>query len=257
MMDAPVELSHWVSEFQQEVGRNGPLADRRAKCHTCLSAPLCLPGNMEDAAISALECIVEEVGPLPAGHEFLRAGDPFDALYAVKAGTVKTYRIDQQGDVHITGFVLPGELLGLDAFAGERHAQHAVAVTTSMLCKLSFPRFTQLSQHWPSLQRQMFRLFSQALRAAQFAQGEWPAETRLAAFLIHLGERWKLRGFSCHDFQLDMPRQDLAAYLGLAPETLSRLFKRFAAEGLLQSQRRHIVLLQPQKLQELAGPLLH
>jgi CRP/FNR family transcriptional regulator len=255
-MDEPRELTEWVNEFQQEVGRTGPLAERKAKCHTCLSAPLCLPGNVEDAAVSALECLVEEAGPLPAGHEFLRAGDAFDAIFAVKAGMVKTYRIDQQGDVHITGFVLPGELIGLDALAGDRHAQHAVTVTTSMLCRISFPRISQLSQHWPSLQLQMFRLFSQALRAPQFAQGEWTAETRLAAFLIDLGERWKRRGFSCSEFQLDMPRQDLAAYLGLAPETLSRLFKRFGEEGLLKSDRRHVRLTDWTRLQQLAAPLL-
>jgi CRP/FNR family transcriptional regulator len=256
-MDEPRELTHWVNEFQQQISRSDALVERATKCHTCLSAPLCLAGNVEDAAVTALECVVEELGPLPAGHEFLRAGDPFDAIYALKAGMVKTYRIDQNGDVHITGFVLPGELIGLDALAGDRHALHAVTVTTSMLCRLSFPRISQLSQHWPSLQMQMFRLFSQALRAPQFSQGEWPAETRLAAFLIDLGERWKRRGFSCNEFQLDMPRQDLAAYLGLAPETLSRLFRRFTDEGLLVSDRRHIRIINPPRLQELAAPLLH
>lgn len=256
-MDQPQDLSQWVNQFHEDIGRQSGLSNRRATCHNCLSASLCLPGNVEDAAVKALECVIEEVGPLAAGNEFLRAGDSFDALYAVKAGMVKTYRIDHSGDVHITGFVLPGELIGLDALAGDRHAQHAVAVTTTMLCKLSFPRISQLSQHWPSLQMQMFRLFSQALRTPQFAQGEWPAETRLAAFLIDLGERWKRRGFSCHEFQLDMPRQDIAAFLGLAPETLSRLFKRFTEEGLLHSERRQVRLTNPTRLQQLAAPLLH
>jgi CRP/FNR family transcriptional regulator len=73
--------------------------------------------------------------------------------------------------------------------------------------------------------------------------GQMSAEARLAHFMVTMGHRFKERGFSCTEFNMSMSRHDLANYLGLAVETLSRLFKKFHQNGWLQVSRRHIKIL--------------
>ena len=92
-------------------------------------------------------------------------------------------------------------------------------------------------------------------RAALLA-GDWTADQRMAAFLVGLSRRLAARGFSPHRFQLTMARTDIGNYLRLAPETVSRVLRRFQQDGLLAIDRRDVDLLDPPRLEALAEPLL-
>jgi CRP/FNR family transcriptional regulator len=83
--------------------------------------------------------------------------------------------------------------------------------------------------------------------------GQKSAEERLAAFLISLSARFQHRGFSPNQFNLSMSRGDIGNYLGLALETVSRLFTRFQNEELLRVDRKHIELLDREKLCSYSG----
>jgi CRP-like cAMP-binding protein len=124
-----------------------------ATCSVCTSARLCLPHGLDEQRLREFECLVDEIGPLHAGDFVFRDGDAFHALYAVRAGMVKTYSIDREGREQITGFFLPGELVGLDAVHVGHFRSHAVALDTSMVCRMSFPRVNELSRRWPGLFR--------------------------------------------------------------------------------------------------------
>src|SRR6187402_2809166 len=89
--------------------------DELTFCGTCAFAPVCLPNGYDKAALAALHCLIEHVGPFPEGHHVFRVNEKFSALYAVRAGTVKTYAVDNAGREQVIGFHLPGELIGLDA----------------------------------------------------------------------------------------------------------------------------------------------
>ena len=78
----------------------------------------------------------------------------------------------------------------------------------------------------------------------------------MAAFLIGLSRRLAARGFSADRFQLTMARTDIANYLRLAPETVSRVLKRFQDEGMLQVERRELELLDRSRLETMAGGIL-
>lgn len=225
-------------------------------CSTCAFSRACLAHGMDKDDLAELHVLVEHVGPCAAGEHVFREGDPFEAIAAVRAGIVKTYVVDAEGREHVLGFHFPGEVIGLDAIDGEHYPCNAVALDTTMLCRFSFPRMAVLATRLPGLQRELFRLLSRDIGRAALLAGDWSADQRLAAFLVGVSRRLAARGFSANRFQLTMPRTDIANYLRLAPETVSRVLRRFQDDGLLAVHRREVELLDPHRIQALAAPVL-
>jgi len=225
-------------------------------CSTCAFSQACLDQGMDKAALMDLHVLVEHVGPLHAGDHVFREGDPFDAIAAVRAGTVKTYVVDRDGREHVLVFHLPGEVIGLDAIDGETYPCNAIALDTVMLCRFSFPKIAVLATRVPGLQRQLFRLLSRDIGRAALLAGDWSADQRMAAFLVGISRRLAARGFSPDRFQLTMPRTDIANYLRLAPETVSRVLRRFQVDGLVRVERRELEFANPDALHALAAPIL-
>lgn len=225
-------------------------------CSTCAFSQACLSQGMDKASLQDLHMLVEHVGPLHAGEHVFRVGDPFEAIAAVRAGTVKTYVIDRDGREHVLGFHLPGEVIGLDAIDGDTYPCNAVALDTVMLCRFSFPKISVLAARLPGLQQHLFRLLSRSIGRAALLAGDFSADERMAAFLVGMSERLAARGFSPNRFALTMPRTDIANYLRLAPETVSRVLKRFQEDGLLQVDRRELELVDRPRLEALASPVL-
>ena len=225
-------------------------------CSTCAFSQACLSEGMDQSALMDLHVLVEHVGPLRTGEHVFREGDPFEAIAAVRAGTVKTYVIDRDGNEQVLGFHLPGEVIGLNAIDGDRYPCNAVALDTVMLCRFSFPRISVLAARLPGLQRHLFRLMSRDIGRASLLAGDYSADQRMAAFLVGLSRRLAARGFSPDRFQLTMARTDIANYLRLAPETVSRVFKRFQEDGLIQVDRRELELLDRRQLETLAASML-
>lgn len=225
-------------------------------CSTCAFSQACLSQGMDKAALLDLHMLVEHVGPLQPGDHVFREGDRFEAIAAVRAGTVKTYSIDRDGREHVLGFHLPGEVIGLNAIDGEHYPCNAVALDTVMLCRFSFPKISVLARQLPGLQQHLFRLLSRDIGNAAMLSGDWTADERMAAFLVSLSRRLAARGFSADRFQLTMARTDIANYLRLAPETVSRVLKRFQDEGLVKVDRRELELVGREQLEALAAPVL-
>lgn len=225
-------------------------------CSTCAFSQACLSQGMDKSSLMELHVLVEHVGPIHAGDHIFREGDPFEAIAAVRAGTVKTYVVDRDGREHVLGFHLPGEVIGLNAIDGEHYPCNAVALDTVMLCRFSFPKIAVLAARLPGLQKQLFRLLSRDIGRATLLAGDWSADQRMAAFLIALSRRLAARGFSPSRFQLTMARTDIANYLRLAPETVSRVLRRFQQDGLLRVERREVELVEREQLDALAAPVL-
>ena len=225
-------------------------------CSTCAFSQACLAQGMNKGDLLQLHVLVEHVGPFHPGDHVFRKGDAFSAIAAVRAGTVKTYLVDRDGHERVLGFHLPGEVIGLDAIDDERYPCSAVALDTVALCRFSFPKMAELAARLPGLQQQLFRLLSRDIGAATRLAGDWSADQRMAAFLLGLSQRLALRGFSPRRFQLTMARTDIGNYLRLAPETVSRVLKRFQDEGLVVVDRREVELSDVARLEALAEPVL-
>jgi CRP/FNR family transcriptional regulator len=221
------------------------------RCATCSLSELCLPLGLSKDDVGRLERLIEPRGPLHADEHVYRVGDPFRAIYAVRSGYLKTYLIDDAGHEQVLGFHLPGELVGLDAIYPERHQCNAVALDTASICELPFHQVEVLAASIPSLQHSLLRLMSKELGESHGFAGDLSAEERLAAFLLSLANRLKARGFSATRLTLAMPRRDIANYLALATETVSRVFTRFEKDGLIHVDRREVMLLDLERLNAL------
>jgi CRP/FNR family transcriptional regulator len=225
-------------------------------CSTCAFAQVFQSQGVAKRDLVDLHMLVEHVAPIHAGEHVFRRGDPFDAIAAVRAGTVKSYVVDRDGHERVLGFHFPGEVIGLDAIDGASYPCDAVALDTVALCRFSFPRISELAGRLPSLQQQLFRLLSRDIGAAARFAGDWSADERLAAFLLQVSQRLASRGFSARRFQLTMARTDIGNYLRLAPETISRVLKRFQDDGLVAVDRREVELLDLTRLEKLAAPIV-
>lgn len=228
----------------------------KVACKDCNLFQLCLPVGIDAQELEELDSIIKRRRPVKRSEHLFRVGDPFQAIYAVRSGSIKTYTPTEDGHEQVTGFHLPGELLGLDAINLEHHPCAAKALETTSLCEIPFKRLEELSMRLPSLQHQLLKIMSKEILHDQsllMLLGKKSAEERLAALLLSLSDRYQQRGFSPTDFYLSMSRNDIGNYLGLAVETVSRLFTRFQEEGLLNVQRKHVCITDFRRLSAIAN----
>ena len=225
-------------------------------CSTCAFSDACLSQGLDKTALSELHVLVDHVGPFHEGNHIFREGDEFTAIAAVRAGTVKTYVLDAAGNEQVLGFHLPGEIIGLNAIHAERYPCNAVALDTVVLCQFSFPQMAMLATRLPGLQARLFRLLSQDIGKAALLAGDYSADERMAAFLVALSRRYAERGFSPSRFHLTMTRTDIANYLRLAPETVSRVLRRFQDDGLVLGERRELEIRDSARIEALARSVL-
>jgi len=231
-----------------------PLSTRKVECRDCTLFQLCLPVGVDQADLDLLDRIIKRRRPVKRGEYLYRSGDAFESIYAVKSGSFKTSYFTEEGREQVTGLHLPGELFGMDAINSGRYCCSALALERSSVCEIPFDQLEELGAQIPSLMRQTVRIMSKEIlrdkRMMQITKNSAPG--RLAAFLLGLSERFRERGFAAQDYRLGMSRVDIGNYLGLADETVSRLFTRFQEEGLLVVERRHIRLLDIPRLQAVA-----
>jgi CRP/FNR family transcriptional regulator len=225
-------------------------------CSTCVFGKLCLPDGYSKQALGELHMLIEHVGPFHAGDPIFAPGEAFQAVYSVRAGVVKTWLLDDKGREQVLGFYTPGELVGLNAIYPARYPCHATAVDTVMLCRFSFPAMATMAARIPSIQQTLFELISKDIGTATLGKGDFAADERLAAFLINWSERLASRGYAANQFQLPMQRTDIANYLTMAPETLSRVIRRLSDEGVVSFDRREVEVHDRKALRKLAASIL-
>ena len=190
-----------------------------------------------------MEGVVEHPRTFEPDEYLYEQGAPLRFLYIVRSGSAKSLITAADGAEQIIGFHLPGELLGLDALEHRRHTSSAMALDRTSVCALSYERFDQLCMSIPHLHAEVMMEAAKILaddHQLLLVLGQKKAEERVARFLLDVSARLKAHGFSETEFNLCMPRSDLANYLGVASATLSRILTRFEQEGLLHVDRRHI-----------------
>jgi CRP/FNR family transcriptional regulator len=230
--------------------------DLAAHCSSCSVHEMCLTSGLEDESTRLLDGIVANRARVKRRDSLFRTGDPFSAVYAIRLGTFKTLVLAEDGREQITGCYMGGDILGLDGIGDGRHICEAVAVEDSEVCVLPFEELDRLARSVPSVARNLYRCISRDLcrgHDMMFLLGSMRAEQRLAVFLLNLARRYQVRGYSGSEFLLRMTREEIASFLGLKLETISRLFSRLQAEGFIQVQGRTVKLLDPVALKAMVG----
>ena len=228
----------------------------KISCSQCNLNELCFPHGMNPDDMEKLDTVVEQRKPLHKMDHLFREGDVATGMYAVRSGSVKTIVESPNGDEQIVGFHLPGELVGLDGFMDGKHTCTAIALETTSVCAMPLEKLEVLCAKLPSLHTQMRRIMGKEVTEEHkmlLMLGKMSAEEKVATFLLSVSRRMEERHWKSSEFVLSMPRQDIANYLGLAVETVSRLFAHYQAEGVIQVDRRRVSILNMQRLKEIVG----
>ena len=220
-------------------------------CASCALARICLPASLSAEERRVLEGAVERGREVRTGTRLIRAGVPMEALYVVRGGSAKSCGVTNDGEEFVRAFHLPGEAAGLEAFAQGRHTCELVSLEPLQYCRIPSGRLERMLDTLPGLRREMLRLLGQSLEEAQRARTAMigmNASARLAGFLVDLSRRLERRNLSPTHFRLSMSRRDIASYLGLTLETVSRSLGSLRRAGWIVVQARSIKLLQPAAL---------
>ena len=234
----------------------GLQARLKAACATCNLRELCVSGGVSPRDLERLDALVATRRRVRRGEALFRAGDGFDSLYAVRSGFFKTRLTSEDGRDQVTGFQMPGELLGLDGIATEVHSVDAVALQDSEVCTIPFADLERISAAFSPLQRHFHKVMSREIvreHGVMLLLGTMRAEERLAAFLLNLSQRLRLRGYSPTEFILRMTREEIGSFLGLKLETVSRAFSRFQEDGVLEVSNKHIHIVDFPALRAMVG----
>jgi CRP/FNR family transcriptional regulator len=188
------------------------------------------------------------------GAALYRAGDTLRSLYAVRVGSFKTSVLSVDGREQVTGFQIPGEMLGLDAISTDVHACNALALEDSEVCPIHFAQLEKLAQQLPSLQHNLNKMLSREIvrdHEMLMMLGNMNSDERLAAFLLNLSQRLNMRGYSSLDFVLKMRREEIGSYLGLRLETVCRGIAHLRDQGLAEISGRDVKIKNMEGLKQL------
>lgn len=179
------------------------------------------------------------------GQRIHTIGQPFDTLYVVHSGFLKTVLIDEFGNEQVLSFPMKGDMFGVDGIHSKRYASEAVALSNCDLILLPFKKFTSLGRVHAELEHAMYSVMSRELVREQgmvSMLGALSAEARVARFLVSLSERFAEMGYSSKLFNLRMTRHEIGSYLGLTLETVSRTLSAFNEIGLISVDQRSIAI---------------
>jgi CRP/FNR family transcriptional regulator len=180
-----------------------------------------------------------------AGQRIHTIGQPFDMLYIVYSGFLKTVMIDESGNEQVLGFPMKGDMFGIDGIHSKQYASEAVALSNCDVILLPFKVFTGLGRAHADLESSIYGAMSRELvreQAMVSMLGSLSAEARVGRFLVFLSDRFTQLGYSGTQFNLRMTRQEIGNYLGLTLETVSRTLSAFNAIGLITIDQRAVVI---------------
>lgn len=192
---------------------------------------------------------------LERGQRAFHAGAPLEALYVIRRGSLKSVAPEGDGGERIAALHLPGELLGLDALGEARHRCHAEALEPVEACALPMAALPALLLAHPPLQAALLQAIGRAVandQAHMETIARRQAHERLAHFLLGLHVRGVDPGAP---LALGLRRREVAEYLGLVIETVSRAFTRLRDEGLIEVRGRAVRVLDAEGLRACADGL--
>ena len=188
---------------------------------------------------------------LAPGQALFHEGDPATRVFTLTRGSLKLYKLLADGRRQVTGFLQPGDFLGISV--DDEHAFSAEALEEAQLCWFPRPRFDDFVEDHSAMERELYRMAAHELAAAQqqfVLLGRKTATERLASFLLVLSER---AGPHCRTVKLPMSRSDIADYLGLTKETVSRVLSALRRDRVIRLESLDTVeILDRDRLEQLS-----
>lgn len=225
-----------------------------SRCLDCAVRQRAFCAAFDDGELRALEAVIENIS-LSANSEVFFEGDAAEYMYNVNAGTVKIFKSLQDGRRQVLGFPGDGDLLGYPV--GDAYSYSAETLTPVRLCRVSRARLRDLASDYPALDGKLLQITAVELadtQALMTVLGRKSAPERVASFLIRLSDKSIATGGTGNPLSLPMSRHDIADFIGLTAETVSRVLTRFTRDGLIAiPQPYQVDLLNMEKLRDLGA----
>jgi len=224
-----------------------------AECPECGMLAWCRSAGLDS---KELEMVAEHTRhrlPVKRNGYLYRTGAALESLHAVRTGIFKTTILDDDGREQVTGFHMPGDLMGIDAIGSGKHMCNAIALEDSVVCGVPFGGFERLIGEIPRFQKHFHRLMSSEITRSQgimLLLGSMHAEERLAVFLLDLSRRHGARDARATRFSLQMTREDIGSHLGLTFETVSRALSSLQRERMITVRNKDIEIKDLKRLKE-------
>ncbi|WP_290653720.1 helix-turn-helix domain-containing protein [Idiomarina sp.] len=238
-----------AAKSQHEVAMRNPI-----QCNQCSMQSICVPAGLVSSDVELLDKSSREPHVYNKRAMVYSPDQPMHSLFAIKSGSVKCYTIDSEGKQQITSFHLAGDIIGMESIAKGAAITYCEALETSMLCEIKLSRL--FAQNFNGVDKNLLQLLSKRIgqRNVHYLNVvNTTAEQRVASFLMAMGDHLHEHGFSRQEFRLPMTRTDIANYLGLAVETVSRIFTSFKNQGLIATQQSILTIKNLQELQKIAA----
>ncbi|MET0067903.1 MAG: helix-turn-helix domain-containing protein [Candidatus Thiodiazotropha sp.] len=225
-------------------------------CRECGLDPICQVLDYAEPESGVPDGVLARRTPIRRGEMLMAHNQPFHAIYAVKSGSFKALTWDLSNSERVVGFFLPGDLIGSDGLATKRYSYTVRALEESSVCSLEIDALTRVGRSREAIQEALITLLGQEMAMSHMVTTsliQQNAEQRLAAFILSLARRSSLRGLSSQELGLSMSRSDIASYLGLARETVSRILTRFQKSRLIQLRKHTLKVLDSSALERLSA----
>lgn len=222
-------------------------------CHNCPARKSRLCSALDEQAIYELDAIATRIEIKPGGYLF-EEEDPSDYVYNISTGIGLLERLSSDGRRQIMAFLFPGDFAGLlpDAIA----SVSAKALSRLNACRWHIRDLDALMERHPELEHRLRRIGGRVLATTLdqvFVLGCKNAREKLAYFLLHMEHRQKAALGPRETLHLPMTRVDIADYLGITVETVSRVFSKIKREGLIElPDPNNVVIKQRERLEDIA-----
>lgn len=225
-------------------------------CSDCVLFSLCFAQDIDADARERLDGVIRRRQGVERSGHLHHGGQSLRQLAVLRSGSIKAYQVSREGDELVTGFYLPGDIIGLDALPVGEHGGSAVALEDCRLCEIPVADFQKILGESPRLNQVMLRLLVEEMvetRKLLLVVGRLDARTRVALFLLSLSRRLERRQLDPDLFRLSMDRRDIANYLGLTIETVSRTLSSLQRDGVIQVRGKLMRIVDRRALAELAN----
>lgn len=213
-------------------------------CRDCALSAICAPASIGDTAIDISDSLVLKRQPIKAGETIYTQGQPFENLYALTSGSAKEIWQTKQSKPHIISFKLKGELVGQNAIALNTYPNTLVALEDGSICTLNYQRLINSAKSLPELLTKIITLLavdaSQETEVRKSLAVTTNAEEKVRAFVYNIAQRYKSRNQNYIDIKLSMNRSEIANYLGITKETLSRSLTSLQKRNLIEASGKYI-----------------
>ena len=207
------------------------------KCKRCRIANLCLPAKLNKSQLKTYDQLRFKSRTLIPGEILCHQGERQDHLYAIRSGVLKSFTTQSDGKDIVMAFHLPPDIFGWEGIDEEHRSTTIVALEYCNVCEIPLQQWEQLTIEIPGLSLQLLQLVSQKFHLDNQKMLKTLVEQRVANFLLRLMSFYRRLGYPHYLCKLPMSYRDIANYLRIAPETITRTFKLLQKKEIIRLSR--------------------